>query len=89
MIKNMATQNMHCFNHVRGDLMAKVDEAFRQAMDSMGAMEWFAQDHSKEAVVPRFQVPFIPSVFGEEVGRDEPPRPRASKARTLSPPPRD
>jgi len=41
-IKNMAAQNRSYFNHIRGDLMMKVDEALRQAMDSMGAMEWLA-----------------------------------------------
>ena len=59
-------QNKRVFGDIKKDLATRVDEAFRQAVDSMNAMEWMAHDHMRKEVVPRYQEPWIPSMFGEK-----------------------
>ena len=79
--KNMASQTRRGFRDMRSDLVAKVDEALRQAMDCMSALEWMAQDHMREEVIPRYQEPWVPSVFSERLAREprhQSPSPRAS-----------
>ena len=55
--KNMSGQNRRIFGDIKNDLVMRVDEAFRQAIDAMSAMEWMSQDHMKEEVIPRYQEP--------------------------------
>ena len=64
--KNMAGQSRRAFDSLRTELTARVDEAFRQAMDSMNAMEWMTLDHMREEVIPRYQEPWISSMLGEK-----------------------
>ena len=85
-VKNIAAQNRIGLNHIKGDLVSKVDEAFRQAMDSMNSLEWLARDHMKEEVVPRYQEPWVPSMLGERSVRDT--MSHSPNPRSPTPPPR-